>query len=97
MAELFHLLQPSRNHCENIHLDLTHTPGTANGTTVFNTSFFIYVANEHEEGLYSLYFHNCHNYRSSSHVSGRKRTLFGNYVILFHGYSIPLATFLTEL
>ncbi len=25
-------------------------------------SFFLYIASEKEEGLYSLYFHNCHNY-----------------------------------
>jgi hypothetical protein len=28
----------------------------------FSTSFVIYIADEKEVGLYSLYFHNCHNY-----------------------------------
>lgn len=28
----------------------------------YNTSFSMFVATEAEEGLYSLYFHNCPNY-----------------------------------
>ncbi|XP_011498001.1 PREDICTED: protein GPR107 [Ceratosolen solmsi marchali] len=33
------------------------------GEKYYNTSFAMYVANEKEEGLYNLYFHNCPNYR----------------------------------
>ncbi|XP_058805437.1 protein GPR107 isoform X2 [Phymastichus coffea] len=32
------------------------------GEKYYNTSFAMYVANDEEEGLYSLYFHNCPNY-----------------------------------
>jgi hypothetical protein len=33
------------------------------GEKYYNTSFAMYVANEKEEGLYNLYFHNCPNYK----------------------------------
>lgn len=36
------------------------------GNIQYNTSFVIYISNEKEEGLYSLYFHNCHNYDHSA-------------------------------
>ncbi|XP_014206514.1 protein GPR107 isoform X2 [Copidosoma floridanum] len=33
-----------------------------NNEKLYNTSFAMYVANEDQEGLYNLYFHNCPNY-----------------------------------
>ena len=52
------------NGCRDVNLRLDRTVN-AKGELFFNTSFFLYIANEKEEGLYSLYFHNCHNYDSS--------------------------------
>ena len=64
---------PAKNHCENIDIPLQLSPpasaskkGQEEAPGFFNTSFFIYIANEKEEGLYSLYFHNCHNYQGGS-------------------------------
>ncbi len=51
------------NGCRDVNLRLDRTVN-AKGELFFNTSFFLYIANEKEEGLYSLYFHNCHNYDS---------------------------------
>ncbi|XP_011145733.1 protein GPR107 isoform X2 [Harpegnathos saltator] len=41
----------------------------ANGRKSYNTSFVMYVANEEEEGLYNLYFHNCLNYNYEAPLS----------------------------
>ncbi|XP_014469317.1 PREDICTED: protein GPR107 [Dinoponera quadriceps] len=41
----------------------------ANGEKSYNTSFVMYVANEEEEGLYNLYFHNCLNYNYEAPLS----------------------------
>lgn len=35
---------------------------TSNGEMAYNMSFVIYISDVKHEGLYSLYFHNCHNY-----------------------------------
>lgn len=47
--------------CSQLSLPLHQAMGP-DGRIYYNTSFVIYVANEKEEGLYSLYFHNCYNY-----------------------------------
>ena len=46
--------------CSDLSIPLNVTK--KDGKIFYNTSFVIYVANEKEEGLYSLYYHNCHNY-----------------------------------
>ncbi|XP_014225374.1 protein GPR107 isoform X1 [Trichogramma pretiosum] len=43
-------------------LTLPMTVKEVQGEKLYNTSFAMYVANEEEEGLYNLYFHNCPNY-----------------------------------
>ena len=52
---------PKENACKNVDIDIKQSLD-ANGNNQYNTSFFIFISNEKEEGLYSLYFHNCHNY-----------------------------------
>ncbi|XP_076170966.1 protein GPR107 isoform X2 [Ptiloglossa arizonensis] len=42
---------------------------TVKGEKYYNTSFSMYVASEEEEGLYSLYFHNCPNYKYGSQIA----------------------------
>lgn len=41
----------------------------ADGQNMYSTSFVMYVANEEEEGLYNLYFHNCLNYNYEAPLS----------------------------
>ncbi|XP_059083693.1 protein GPR108-like [Tigriopus californicus] len=52
---------PAGGPCSPLSLPLYQSVGP-DGRVYYNTSFVIYVANEKEEGLYSLYFHNCYNY-----------------------------------
>ena len=62
-------MAPTRkgNKCDKVRLDLL-PESTKNSRKSFNTSFVVYIATEQEVGLYSLYFHNCHNYRHSSNL-----------------------------
>ncbi len=64
---------PPQNNCERKKLSLfeERTEGK-NPKRVFNTSFVIYIGQESEVGLYSLYFHNCPNYQTS-HSGGTRQ------------------------
>jgi len=56
--------------CSSIEIPLVRYEG-ANGKTFYNTSFEIKILDD-QEGLYSMYFHNCHNFRSGNNLQGRK-------------------------
>lgn len=45
---------------------LNITVNKINGEEYFDTSFAMFVANEDEEGLYNLFFHNCPNYNEKN-------------------------------
>ena len=57
--------------CSSIEIPLVEFKG-ANGKTFYNTSFEIKILDD-QEGLYSMYFHNCHNFRNGNNLQGRKR------------------------
>lgn len=40
-----------------------------NGEKYFDTGFAMYVANEEEQGLYNLFFHNCPSYNEKVAVN----------------------------
>ncbi|XP_023949176.1 protein GPR107 [Bicyclus anynana] len=46
-----------KNQCSNAEIQITKE--TRNGFDFYNTSFAMYVASTHEEGLYNVYFHYC--------------------------------------
>ena len=50
--------RPIFNSCKDVDINIKKNPTQEK----YNTSFFIFISNEKEEGLYSLYFHNCLNY-----------------------------------
>ena len=52
------------------------------GEKYYNTSFAMYVANEEEEGLYNLYFHNCPNYKQKVEVDFSVSFLVIEYLII---------------
>ncbi|KAG5313714.1 GP107 protein, partial [Acromyrmex insinuator] len=54
-------LRSDSNACSRLRLPMTMET-TSTGERSYNTSLVMYVANEDEEGLYNLYFHNCQNY-----------------------------------
>lgn len=54
-------LGSDNNACSRLRLPMTMET-TPKGERLYNTSLVMYVANEEEEGLYNLYFHNCQNY-----------------------------------
>jgi hypothetical protein len=56
--------------CSSIEIPLVEFKG-ANGKTFYNTSFEIKILDD-QEGLYSMYFHNCHNFRNGNNLQGRK-------------------------
>lgn len=47
----------------------TETGNGSNKLKYYNTSFYLYVGSQSEEGLYNLYFHNCQNYNYKTPVA----------------------------
>ncbi|XP_055911249.1 protein GPR107 [Eupeodes corollae] len=60
---------PSENKgiCKDLTLPLTRT--LVGNKNYYNTSFSMFVASPHEEGLYNLYFHACPNYHTTKELS----------------------------
>ncbi|XP_012246791.1 protein GPR107 isoform X2 [Bombus impatiens] len=57
------------NICSDQTTPFAMTVQTVKGEKYYNTSFSMYIASAEEEGLYSLYFHNCPNYKYDSQVA----------------------------
>ncbi|XP_050483748.1 protein GPR107 isoform X1 [Bombus huntii] len=57
------------NICSGQTTPFAMTVQTVKGEKYYNTSFSMYIASAEEEGLYSLYFHNCPNYKYDSQVA----------------------------